>query len=190
MKSAIHTLPVRSPASIFLPLRSVSENAGTLPKLSIASRGRSALAVGAVRLIWRVQSAIVITPATRKATSAHAHGCFIREALGSMKTRLTPQFSISNSCEMHSMTLYPKHVNKAPMQFRVLGCSGGQVPGQQLSSYLINESLLIDAGSTTAVLNLKAQSKIKNALVTHAHLDHVMSLATLADNLFAVDGVI
>jgi len=76
------------------------------------------------------------------------------------------------------------------MKFRVLGCSGGQVPGQQLSSYLVNESLLIDAGSTTAVLNLKAQSKIKNALVTHAHLDHVMSLATLADNLFGVDGVI
>ena len=76
------------------------------------------------------------------------------------------------------------------MKFRVLGCSGGQVPGQQLSSYLVNENLLIDAGSTTAVLNLHAQSKIKNALITHAHLDHVMSLATLADNLFGVDGVI
>ena len=76
------------------------------------------------------------------------------------------------------------------MKFRVLGCSGGQVPGQQLSSYLVNEDLLIDAGSTTAVLNLKAQSKIKNVLVTHAHLDHVMSLATLADNLFGIDGVI
>lgn len=76
------------------------------------------------------------------------------------------------------------------MKFRVLGCSGGQVPGQQLSSYLVNDSLLIDAGSTTAVLGLKAQSKIKNALVTHAHLDHVMSLATLADNLFGDDDVI
>jgi cAMP phosphodiesterase len=76
------------------------------------------------------------------------------------------------------------------MQFRVLGCSGGQVPGQQLSSYLVNGSLLIDAGSTTAVLDLKAQSKIKNVLITHAHLDHVMSLATLADNLFGIDGTI
>ena len=76
------------------------------------------------------------------------------------------------------------------MQFRVLGCSGGQVPGQQLSSYLVNEDLLIDAGSTTAVLSLKAQTKIRNVLVTHAHLDHVMSLATLADNLFGIDGTI
>ena len=70
------------------------------------------------------------------------------------------------------------------MQFRVLGCSGGQVPGQHLSSYLVNGSLLIDAGSTTAVLSLKGQQKIRNILVTHAHLDHVLSLATMADNLF------
>jgi cAMP phosphodiesterase len=76
------------------------------------------------------------------------------------------------------------------MQFRVLGCSGGQVPGQQLSSYLIEDALLVDAGSTTAVLSLKAQQKIKNVLITHAHLDHVMSLATLADNLFGIDGTI
>src|ERR1044072_7155029 len=88
------------------------------------------------------------------------------------------------------MTLYPKHVKKSVMQFRVLGCSGGQVPGQQLSSYLVNEDLLIDAGSTTAVLSLKAQTKIRNVLVTHAPLDHVMSLATLADNLFGIDGTI
>ncbi|HEY2986114.1 MAG TPA: 3',5'-cyclic-nucleotide phosphodiesterase [Candidatus Binatia bacterium] len=73
------------------------------------------------------------------------------------------------------------------MQFRVLGCSGGEIPGQHLSSYLINETLLIDAGSTTAVLSLRAQRKIENVLITHAHLDHVMSLATMADNLFGID---
>ena len=70
------------------------------------------------------------------------------------------------------------------MQFRVLGCSGGQIPGQHLSSYLVNGSLLIDAGSVTAVLSLKGQQKIRNVLVTHVHLDHVLSLATMADNLF------
>ena len=72
------------------------------------------------------------------------------------------------------------------MQFRVLGCSGGQVPGRHLSSYLVNGSLLIDAGSATAVLSLKGQQKIRNILITHAHLDHVMSLATMADNLFGM----
>jgi ribonuclease BN (tRNA processing enzyme) len=70
------------------------------------------------------------------------------------------------------------------MKFHVLGCSGGQVPGHNLSSFLLNDSLLVDAGSTTAVLTLKAQQKIKDILITHMHLDHVMALATLADNLF------
>ena len=70
------------------------------------------------------------------------------------------------------------------IKLRVLGCSGGQIPGHNLSSYLLNDSLLIDAGSTTSALNIDEQEKIENILVTHAHLDHVMNLATLSDNLF------
>lgn len=70
------------------------------------------------------------------------------------------------------------------MKFRVLGCSGGQIPGHNLSSYLLNDSLLIDVGSATAVLEVEALKKVKNILITHAHLDHVMGLATIADNLF------
>ncbi len=70
------------------------------------------------------------------------------------------------------------------MKLRVLGCSGGQVPGHNLSSYLVNDSLLVDAGSATSTLPLRAQQKIRNVLVTHVHLDHVMGLATIADNLY------
>ena len=70
------------------------------------------------------------------------------------------------------------------LKFRVLGCSGGQLPGYNLSSFLIDDSLLIDAGSTTAALTLAAQQKIRDILVTHIHLDHVMALGTLADNLY------
>ena len=70
------------------------------------------------------------------------------------------------------------------MKFRVLGCSGGQVPGRNLSAFLVNESLLIDAGSATSVLDLRGQQRIRNILITHVHLDHVMGLATMADNLF------
>jgi ribonuclease BN (tRNA processing enzyme) len=70
------------------------------------------------------------------------------------------------------------------LKFRVLGCSGGQLPGYKLSSFLIEDSLLIDAGCTTAALSLAAQQKIRDVLVTHIHLDHVMALGTLADNLY------
>ncbi len=70
------------------------------------------------------------------------------------------------------------------MKFQVIGSSGGQVPGHNLSSYLLNETLLIDAGPTTAVLDLEGQQKIRNILITHVHVDHIMGLATMADNLF------
>ena len=70
------------------------------------------------------------------------------------------------------------------MKLHVLGCSGGQIPGYNLSSFLLDDSLLMDAGSTTASLTPRAQLKIQNILVTHIHIDHVMALGTLADNLY------
>jgi cAMP phosphodiesterase len=36
----------------------------------------------------------------------------------------------------------------------------------------------------TSVLDMRAQQRIRNILITHVHLDHVMGLATMADNLF------
>jgi cAMP phosphodiesterase len=70
------------------------------------------------------------------------------------------------------------------MKLRVLGCSGGQMPGHRLSSFLIDNSLLIDAGSATSALSLHAQRKITDILITHIHLDHVLTLGLLADNLY------
>jgi len=70
------------------------------------------------------------------------------------------------------------------MKFQVIGCSGGQVPGHNLSSYLLDSTLLIDAGSVTSVLDVEGQKKIRNILITHVHVDHIMGLATMADNLF------
>lgn len=70
------------------------------------------------------------------------------------------------------------------MKFQVIGCSGGQVPGHNLSSYLLDSTLLIDAGSVTSVLDVEGQKKIRNILITHVHVDHIMGLAMMADNLF------
>lgn len=76
------------------------------------------------------------------------------------------------------------------MKFHVIGCSGGQARGHNVSSYLVNDATLIDAGSTTGVLSLESQKKIKNVLITHAHLDHVMALGGLVDNLYGNGTVI
>ncbi|MFQ5988332.1 MAG: MBL fold metallo-hydrolase [Candidatus Methylomirabilales bacterium] len=70
------------------------------------------------------------------------------------------------------------------MKYCVLGCFGGEVPGYHLSSFLLDDTLLIDAGSVSGVLDISAQSRIENVLLTHSHLDHVRGLCHLADNVF------
>src|SRR5215467_955210 len=70
------------------------------------------------------------------------------------------------------------------MKLRVLGCSGGQVPGHRLSCFLLDNTLLVDAGCVTSALDLRAQQNIRHILITHIHLDHVLALGMLADNLF------
>jgi len=69
------------------------------------------------------------------------------------------------------------------MLLEVLGCHGGDVPNRRLPSFLINGRLLLEAGSVTAALPLGAQNGIEHVLVSHAHLDHVVGLAFLVDNI-------
>jgi 3',5'-cyclic-nucleotide phosphodiesterase len=47
---------------------------------------------------------------------------------------------------------------------------------------LLDERLAIDAGSLTSGLDLSLQYKLEAVLVSHAHLDHIRDLATIADN--------
>lgn len=69
------------------------------------------------------------------------------------------------------------------MRLHVLGCSGSDLPGYNLTSFLIDEAILLDAGSVTSSLSLAKQARIKEILVTHAHLDHIKDILFLADNL-------
>ena len=69
------------------------------------------------------------------------------------------------------------------MQLKVLGSSGSKAPGFHASSLLIDEHLLLDAGTVSFALSLEAQARIDDVLLTHAHLDHMVDLAFLADNM-------
>jgi ribonuclease BN (tRNA processing enzyme) len=69
------------------------------------------------------------------------------------------------------------------MEIRVLGCHGSQLPGYNTTSFLLDKSILVDAGTVTSLLGLEDQINIDYILVTHAHLDHVKDIAFLADNL-------
>lgn len=68
------------------------------------------------------------------------------------------------------------------MELRVLGCHGGETPKHKTSSFLLDGRVALDAGAVTSMLALEEQQRIETVLVSHAHLDHIKDLATLADN--------
>jgi len=67
------------------------------------------------------------------------------------------------------------------VRIRVLGASGGELPGRGTTCFLVDERLALDAGSLTSGLGLAALSRIEHVLLTHAHLDHVKDVPLLAD---------
>ncbi len=69
------------------------------------------------------------------------------------------------------------------MKIRILGCSGAEIPGFKTMSFLINSSVLLDAGAATSSLTMKEQEEISDILITHSHLDHIKDVLFLADNL-------
>jgi cAMP phosphodiesterase len=72
------------------------------------------------------------------------------------------------------------------VKIRVLGASGSEVKGRYLTGFLIDQTLLLDPGSATAILTLDEQARIENLLLSHGHLDHVRDIPFLADNLLTL----
>ncbi len=70
------------------------------------------------------------------------------------------------------------------MRLRILGCHGGESPAHRATCFLLDEKLLIDAGSMTRGLSVEEQLAIDHVYISHAHLDHVRDLGLLADNIF------
>ena len=70
------------------------------------------------------------------------------------------------------------------MKIHVLGSSCSESHDSKLSSLLIDEELLLDAGTIASVLSEEQQQKIRNVLITHSHLDHVKDLPFFMDNIF------
>jgi cAMP phosphodiesterase len=71
------------------------------------------------------------------------------------------------------------------MRLDVLGCYGGEAPDRRMPSFLVDGHILLEAGSVTQALQVRDQVKLEHALISHAHLDHVVGLAFLVDNVQA-----
>lgn len=74
------------------------------------------------------------------------------------------------------------------MQVKIIGGHGGVTKNFHATSYLIDDSILIDAGSVASGLDIQAQLKIDHILLSHAHLDHTKDLAFICDNCFGLKG--
>ncbi|HEY7868299.1 MAG TPA: 3',5'-cyclic-nucleotide phosphodiesterase [Methylomirabilota bacterium] len=72
------------------------------------------------------------------------------------------------------------------MKVRVLGTYGSEGPGQRPSAFLVDDRVLVDAGTVGGALSVPEQIKIQHALISHAHLDHTAGLAFLTDTLAMV----
>ncbi len=69
------------------------------------------------------------------------------------------------------------------MRLTVLGCSGGIGSGRHTTCLMVDDDVLIDAGSGLTTLDFEQLAGIDHVFLTHAHLDHVLGLPLLLDSV-------
>ncbi|MBL6959139.1 MAG: 3',5'-cyclic-nucleotide phosphodiesterase [Rhodospirillales bacterium] len=67
------------------------------------------------------------------------------------------------------------------MRFQILGSAGCIGSDQKTTSFLIDNDMLIDAGTGLGVLPQEALNGINHVFLSHAHMDHVALLPMLLD---------
>jgi len=73
---------------------------------------------------------------------------------------------------------------RALMQVRIVGAHQAETSQLRFTTLLIDERLVIDAGSLASGLSLAEQLAVENVLLTHQHWDHVKDLGAFGYNLF------
>ncbi len=69
------------------------------------------------------------------------------------------------------------------INFKVLGCHGGQLAHHRTTTFLLDGVLALDAGTICQTLTLEEVARIDDILLTHSHFDHVKDVPLLADLL-------
>jgi ribonuclease BN (tRNA processing enzyme) len=70
------------------------------------------------------------------------------------------------------------------MKIKILGAHNTESRNTRYTSLLVDDILVLDAGSLTSALSFRNQMKIKAVLLTHAHYDHMRDIPAFAMNLF------
>jgi len=74
------------------------------------------------------------------------------------------------------------------MKIEVLGCHGSETPAAKTVGFLVEDRILLEAGTVSSVLTLDRQLAIHSVIISHLHLDHIKGLPFLADNLIGEPG--
>ena len=91
------------------------------------------------------------------------------------------QHEVAQSAEARGPTA--AHASGQTMKIRVLGCSGGIGGSLRTTALLVDDDVLIDAGTGVGDLPLEGLARIDHVFVTHSHLDHVTSIPFLVDTV-------
>ena len=71
------------------------------------------------------------------------------------------------------------------MRVRVLGCSGSIARDCKTTSFLVDQDVLIDAGTGVGDLTREEMLRVQDVFLTHSHLDHVACLPLMVDTIAA-----
>lgn len=69
------------------------------------------------------------------------------------------------------------------MRLEVLGCYGNSFGKFRSTAFLINGEILLDAGTTSEVLDNDRLKSIKSVIISHTHVDHIRGLFPLLDEI-------
>ena len=69
------------------------------------------------------------------------------------------------------------------MQVQILGCSGAIAQHDRTTSFLLDQHILIDAGTGVGDLTVEQMLRIEHVFLTHSHLDHIAALPLMIDTM-------
>ena len=72
------------------------------------------------------------------------------------------------------------------MQIKILGCSGGIGGDLHTTSMLVDNDILIDAGTGVGDLTMDELLMINHIFITHSHLDHIAFIPLLLDTMMGM----
>ena len=72
------------------------------------------------------------------------------------------------------------------MRLKILGCSGGVGGALRTTSMLLDNDILIDAGTGVGDLSIEEMSAIDHIFVTHSHLDHIAFIPLMIDTVIGL----